>query len=104
MYTPAPHILDNYATILVNFALNSGAGVKAGEVVQIRIPETAKLLLKPLVKAVMHAGAHAVVDYLPEDGYDKMFFETANDEQLVWYADAIQKAKIESCDHSIAIF
>lgn len=104
MYTPSPHILDNYAKILVNFALNSGAGVKTGEVVHIRIRETAKLMVKPLVKAVLQAGAYPLLDYLPEWGYDKMFFETANDKQLVWFADAVMKAKIDVADHMVVMY
>lgn len=66
MYTPTETLLQNYANILVNFALNDGQGIQSGDVVQIRIPETAKPLLQPLVKAVLIAGGYPMVDYLPE--------------------------------------
>ena len=40
MYKPSQKILDKYADVLVNFALNSGAGVKKGEVVRAVIVRT----------------------------------------------------------------
>lgn len=103
MYTPTETLLQNYANILVNFALNGGKGIKSGDVVQIRIPETAKPLLQPLVKAVLIAGGYPMVDYLPEWWYSKMFFQTASDEQLNWFPDTTMKAKITDADHLIAI-
>lgn len=104
MYTPSDHILEHYATVLVNFALHGGQGVQAGEVVQIRIRETARPLLPHLVKRVLLSGAYPLVDYLPEWGYDKMFFETANEQQLAWFADAVMRAKIATADHTIIVY
>jgi hypothetical protein len=45
MYTPSSSLLYNYADILINFALNSGEGIKKGEVVHVRVPETARPFL-----------------------------------------------------------
>jgi len=38
-YQPSEEILKKYADVLVNYALGGGVGVKAGEVVQLRVPE-----------------------------------------------------------------
>ena len=37
-YQPSAQLLDGYANVLINFALNSCEGVKPGEVVQLRVP------------------------------------------------------------------
>ena len=39
-YQPSKKILEKYADVLVNFALNSGKGIKKGEVVFRYIPKT----------------------------------------------------------------
>lgn len=103
MYTPSPQILHNYANILVNFALNSGQGIQHGDVVHVRIPETARPLLGPLTIAILQAGWHPMIDLIPEWGQTKLFFEHASDEQLTRYADRTMKAKIEDADHLIVI-
>ena len=43
-YTPEPEILERYASVLVDFALGGGSGVKPGEVVRVASPESAKPL------------------------------------------------------------
>lgn len=103
MYTPSLLILTNYANILVNFALNSGKGIQHGDVVHVRIPETARPLLGPLTEVILKAGWHPMIDLIPEWGQTKLFFEHASDEQLTRYADRTMKAKIEDADHLIVI-
>ena len=36
-YKPSEEILDKYANVLINFALNNGEGVKEGEVVFLSV-------------------------------------------------------------------
>ena len=66
-YQPSEEILEKYADVMINFALNSGEGVRPGEVVQLRVPEVAKLLLVALRRAVLQAGAHPLIFYTPDD-------------------------------------
>lgn len=56
MFIPSSTLLTNYANILVNFALNSGKGIQHGDVVHVRIPETARPLLGPLTEVILKAG------------------------------------------------
>ncbi len=103
MFIPSSTLLTNYANILVNFALNSGKGIQHGDVVHVRIPETARPLLGPLTEVILKAGWHPMIDLIPEWGQTKLFFEHASDEQLTRYADRTMKAKIEDADHLIVI-
>ena len=72
-YEPKKEILDKYADVLVNFALNSGEGIKKGEIVLLRVGEIAKPLLKSLRKCILNAGAHPIIHYFPDD-FDREFF------------------------------
>ena len=51
MYKPSDEILEKYANVLVNFALNSGKGIKKGDVVFVQVPESAKPMLIALQRA-----------------------------------------------------
>lgn len=101
-YQPDPEILDKYADVLVNFALNSGAGVKAGEVVECIVPDVAKSLALALQHKILRAGAQPMIRLLPT-GFDQSFYELASEPQLSFYPKNFQKAKAELLDHSIGI-
>lgn len=102
MYHPAKKILKKYADVLVNFALNSGKGVKKGEVVLLQVQESAKPMLLELHKAVLKAGGHPIIQYLP-DGLSRDFFLHAGKEQISFFPGKYLKGRIEEIDHSIFI-
>ncbi len=101
-YTPSQEILDRYADVLVNFALNSGLGVKKGQVVLLEVPECAKPLLVSLQKTVLRAGAHYITNFIP-DGIARDFYELAQEHQLGFFPHALLKGRVEQIDHSIVI-
>ncbi|HTZ41652.1 MAG TPA: aminopeptidase [Candidatus Omnitrophota bacterium] len=101
-YQPSEEILEKYADVLVNFALNSGNGIKRGEVVILQVPECAKPLLIHLRRAVLKAGANPLVHYLP-DGMQREFFELANEEQLRFFPDKYLKGRVEQVNHFLTI-
>ncbi len=81
--TPSSHILDQYADVLVNFALGGGTGIKPGESVLLIVPECARPMLQPLHDTVLRAGGNPVVEIVP-DGLQRSFFSLANEEQNVY--------------------
>lgn len=101
-FVPSQEILDKYARVLVNFALNSGAGVKAGEVVQCVVPDVAKPIALALHNALLKAGAHPIIRLIPT-GFEKHFFENASDEQLTFFPHDFTKARVDLIDHNIGI-
>lgn len=102
MYEPFDKILEKYANVLINFALNSGEGVKEDEVVLLQVPECAKRLLIFLRRAVLKAGAHPLIRYLPDD-MQKEFFELANENQIKFFPEAYLKGRVEQADHFVTI-
>jgi aminopeptidase len=102
MYCPSTKLLDKYADVLVNFALNSGHGVKNGEVVFLQVPESAKPLLVSLQRSVLKSGAHAIIQYLPDD-MSREFFELANDDQLKFFPATFLKGRVKQADHFLMV-
>ena len=102
MYHPSKKVLEKYAKVLVNFALNSGKGAKPGEVILLQVEESAKPMLFELHKMVLKAGAHPIIQYLP-DGMSREFFNYANREQIKFFPAKYLKGRIDEIDHSIYI-
>lgn len=102
MYQPSKTILHRYAKVLVDFALNSGAGIKPGETVRLVVPESAKPLLIELRNAVLRSGGNPITNFVP-DNYDREYFDLASDKQLTYFPSKYFKGMIEDTDHSISI-
>ena len=106
-YHPPQKVLEKYANVLVNFALNDYKGIKKGDVVRINCPESAKPLYVELRKAVTKAGGHVVGNYMPDDdenfNVSKDFFNNAKKDQLTFFPKKYYKAMTDMIDHSIGI-
>ncbi|MEK6847500.1 MAG: aminopeptidase [Nanoarchaeota archaeon] len=102
VYHPPQEILDRYAEVLVKFALNSGEGVKKGEVILLRVPERAKPMLKALRKVILGVGAHPIIQFLPDD-FSREFYELAQNHHLEFFPDKYLKGLVDQIDHSIHI-
>ncbi|MPM69773.1 Aminopeptidase PepS [bioreactor metagenome] len=87
---------------MVNFALNSGKGVKKGEVVFLQVPESAKPLLVSLQRSVLKSGAHPIIQYLPDE-MSKEFFELASEDQLKFFPATFLKGRVRQADHFLMI-
>ena len=103
MYQPSSEILQKYADLLVKYALNSGQGVKKGEVVHVIIPEVAKVWIPHLRRAILASGAHMLLDYRPDDIKSREFYELASDEQLTFFMAKFYRGLVDQVDHQIGI-
>ena len=101
-YAPSKEVLEKYADVLVNFALNQGKGIRKGEIVFLQVPECAKPILKSLIKAVLKVGGNCIVDYSPE-GLAKEFYDNADEKQLNFFPDKFLKGKVKQADHFLSI-
>jgi aminopeptidase len=101
-YKPDQKILDNYADIMVNYALNNGRGIKAGETVFLQVQEYAKPLLMAIYRAVLKAKAHPIVEFIPDE-MQKDFFTLANESQINYFPTHFYKGKVKQADHFLSI-
>lgn len=102
MYEPDKKILEKYADLLVNFALNSGKGVQEDDVVMCVVDDVAKPFLLELYTAILKAGAHPMMRMLPS-GFSKVFYEHANDKQLIFFPENYMKSRCDVIDHQIGM-
>jgi aminopeptidase len=106
-YVPPQKILERYASVLVEFALGGGRGIRPGEVVRIVSNESAKPLYAELSKAVWRAGGHVIPAYEPDDderaNISRDFFEVASDEQLDHFNAHYYRGLVDEMDHQVAV-
>ncbi|MEI6462242.1 MAG: aminopeptidase [bacterium] len=102
MYIPDKTILKRYADVVIKFALNDCKGIKKGDIVYVRMPESAKPILPHLQRSILEAGGNMILDYLP-DGIEREFYELADDDQLIFYPKRYSKALIDSVDHVVRV-
>jgi len=101
-YVPSEEILDKYADLLINFALGSYNGIKKGDVVLLQVPENAKPLLISLRRAVLKAGGHPIINYMPDDIAED-FYKHATEDHLTFFPAKYLKGRIDEIDHVVAI-
>lgn len=103
-YTPPQSILNRYARVLVHFALGNDnqEGIKPGDVVQCLVPDIAKPLALELHNEILKAGGHVLMRMLPT-GFDKHYYELAQQEQLTFFPKKYLKARADLINHSIGI-
>lgn len=97
MYTPSQQILSNYAKVLVNFALNSGEGIKKGEVVYLQFDVPALPLALECYREILTSGAFPIVK-MNEEAFSKAFYELASEKQLEFFPKKYMKALVDTID------
>lgn len=106
-YKPSKDVLEKYASVLVNFALNSGKGIKKGDTVYLIGEECAKPLFLETRRAIWKAGGHVISSYRPsndeEYNVDADFFLHAKEHQLTFFPEHHMKGLVKQIDHSIFI-
>ncbi len=102
VYHPSQKILDKYADVLINCALNSGKGVRKGEVVFLQVPECAKPFLISLQRVVLKAGAIPLLQYLP-DNISREYYMLANKKQISHFPAHYIKGRVDDVDHYVFV-
>ena len=108
-YTPLQEILNKYADVVINFALNGGEGIKEKETVFLMVPESAKPLLITMQAAVLKSGAYPVVYFMPNEmqrGFTELsrqYYELANEDQLNFFPEKYMKGLVDQADHLVGI-
>jgi len=101
-FIPSKTILRKYAQVLVNFALNSGKGIKKGDVVRLNVSESAKPLYIEIRNQILRSGGHVISNYMADD-VSRDFFELASNDHLKFFPSKYFKGIADQIDHSISI-
>jgi aminopeptidase len=99
-YQPSSAILKNFASVMVDFALGKGKGVKKGEVVYLMYDAAALPLALAVYERILEIGAHPIIKESREE-FEKIFFNKASDEQLKFIPKKYLKSLVETIDHRL---
>lgn len=100
MYTPDKKILENYAKVLIDFALGKGKGIKEKQVVYLQYDSEALPLALAVYKRILEKDAYPIVRNIDES-FQKVMFENAQDHQLKFFPKNYTKALVNTIDHRI---
>ena len=100
MFTPSKIILENYAKVMVDFALGKGKGIKEKEVVYLQYDSEALPLALAVYKKILEKGAYPMVRGIDES-FQKTMFEVASDDQLKFFPKEYTKSLVKTIDHRI---
>lgn len=100
MYTPPKKVLENYAKVMVDFALGKGKGIKPKEIVYLQYDSEALPLALQVYRRILEKGAYPMLQN-KEEAFEKVMFETANNDQLSYYPKKYIKTLIDTIDHRL---
>ncbi|MFH0979341.1 MAG: aminopeptidase [Candidatus Roizmanbacteria bacterium] len=100
MFIPDKKILENYAKVMVDFALGKGKGIKEKEIVYLQYDIEALPLALAVFKRILEKGAYPIVKSHEEE-FQKVLFNKASDDQLEFFPKKYTKSLVDTIDHRI---
>lgn len=100
MYTPPKKILENYARVMIDFALGKGKGVKTKEIVYLQFDAEAKPLAEAVYSRILEVGAHPMLK-VNDESFEKIMFDKAAPHQLKFFPKDYTKSLIDTIDHRL---
>lgn len=100
MFVPDKKILENYAKVLIDFALGKGQGIKEKQVIYLQYDTEALPLALAVYKRILEKGAYPMVKSIDES-FQKMMFENAEDHQLKFFPKKYTRSLVDTIDHRI---
>jgi aminopeptidase len=102
MYTPPLAMLQKYADVLVNFALNSGKGMKKNEVVYIVSQTPGLPLAHEIYRAVLLKGGYPLLNIIDDD-FKLLHISTASKKQLSFFPEKYYHGLADTIDHWVRV-
>lgn len=100
MFTPSKKILENYAKVMIDFALGKGKGIRSKDVIYLQYDTEALPLALAVFKRILEKGGHPIVRGV-EEQFQKAMFGTASDDQLKFFPKEYTKSLVKTIDHRI---
>lgn len=102
MYQPSPELLRKYASVLVDFALNDGQGIKKNDVVFLVTQVPGIPLAKEVYRSIIKSGGIPIVQVI-EDDFKLMLLLEGSDEQLSFFPEKYYRGMADTADHTVRI-
>ena len=102
MYQPSQELLRKYASVLVDFALNDGRGIKKNDVVFLTTQVPGLPLAKEVYRSIIKSGGFPVVQII-EDDFKLMHLLEGTDDQISFFPEKYYRGIVDTADHSVRI-
>jgi len=102
MFIPSKKILQNYADVLIKFALNSGKGIKQGEVVYIVTQTPGIPLAKALYSTVLSCGGNPLLNIIDDD-FKLLHINKGTDKQISFFPEKYYRGLADTIDHWVRV-
>ncbi len=96
-------VLEKYAKLMINFAVNNTKGIRKGDTILIEGPEEAKPLLLEMYKEALRRKAHPLIKVNPK-GFQKEFFKLATKEQAKKQFVNYYEGLVKELDHYLVVY
>lgn len=100
-------LLNNYAKVMVHYALNNGNGIGKGDTVFLVGQECTKDLYLAIAREIYSAGGNLISGYQPdnirETSLARYLLENGSDEQIGFFAEPYWKGIVDATDHILFI-
>ncbi len=102
MYQPSRNMLEKYARVLIDFALNDGEGIRPGDVVYMAAQNPGLPLAEEVYRAILRSGGHPIVHVL-DDRFELAHVQEGSDEQMTYFPKAYFRGLADQVDHYVRI-
>lgn len=102
MYTPDKRLLENYADILINFALNNGEGIKKNDVVYLVAQNPSLPLAKAVYRAILQSGGQPMLQ-VQDDDFRLIQLQEGGSDQLSFFPEHYYRGLADTIDHYVRI-
>jgi aminopeptidase len=102
MYIPSHTTLEKYADVLINFALNSGKGMKQGDVVYLVTPTASLPLAKAMYAAILAGGGYPLLNII-DDEFKLLHIENGSEKQITFFPKKYYRGIADTIDHWVRI-
>ena len=102
MYQPSQELLQKYASVLVDFALDDGQGIKKNDVVFLTTQVPGMPLAMEVYRSIIKSGGFPIVQVI-EDDFKLMHLLEGTDDQISFFSEKYYRGIVDTVDHSIRI-
>jgi aminopeptidase len=100
-------LLNNYAKVMVHYALHNGQGIRKGDTVFLVGQECTKDLYLAIAREIYAAGGNVITNYQPdntrEQSLGRYLLGNGSDEQIGFFAAPYWNGIVEAADHILFI-
>jgi aminopeptidase len=102
MHEPSTKLLHDYARVLIEFALNSGKGIKKGDAVYLVAEKPSLPLAREVYKVILARGGHPMLEIVDDD-ITRIRYQLGTDNQIAFFPSKYYRGLADSIQHWVRL-